>query len=174
MLRLKSSVNDAQSPANAHNIPRPPECQGGRGGLVPWAPPSELSRPISRWGWQGWEQVTNGTKFIPNSGSTALWGMAHSCQKTIKKPLAGNASAKPAPDTATGCTFTCEWGMQQPWSGEESPIGLPGPAPALSAIHFIVFNFIVCYFILFYFIPFYFTLLYSILLYSILFNSVLF
>lgn len=54
------------------------------------------------------------------SGSTALWGMCHVCQKTIKKPLAGNAFAKPAPDTATGCTFTCESGMQQPWSGKDS------------------------------------------------------
>lgn len=61
------------------------------------------------------------------SGSTALWGMCHVCQKTIKKPLAGNAFAKPAPNTAPGCTFTCESGMQQPWSGKDSPNWAPWP-----------------------------------------------
>lgn len=67
------------------------------------------------------------------SGFTALWRMCHGCQKTIKKPLWGNAFANPAPDTATGCTLAYESGMHQPqpWSCKDSPVaGMhPGPCP---------------------------------------------
>lgn len=73
------------------------------------------------------------------SGSTALWGMCHVCQKTIKKPLAGNAFAKPAPDTATGCTFTCESGMQQPWSGFPHWAPWPCSSPFSSLILFLFY-----------------------------------
>lgn len=79
------------------------------------------------------------------SGFTALWRMCHSCQKTIKKPLWGNAFASPAPDTATGCTLAYESGMHQPqpWSCKDSPAaGMhPGPSSALflSSIFFFFF-----------------------------------
>lgn len=67
------------------------------------------------------------------SGFTALWRMCHGCQKTIKKPLWGNAFANPAPDTATGCTLAYESGMHQlqPWSRKDSlAAGMhPGPSP---------------------------------------------
>lgn len=117
-------------------IPRLLQCQGGRGGVVPWAQQrvgmaglgSRCSTPSDKW-----------HRAFPTPASTALWGMSQGWQKTIKKPLAGTAFAMAAPDTATGCTFTGDSGMQQPWSGKDSPTGHPGPAPALSDILFLFF-----------------------------------
>lgn len=79
------------------------------------------------------------------SGFIALWRTCHGCQKTIKKPLWGNAFANQAPDTATRCTLVDESGMHhpQPWSQKGFPCCWYAPwpfsSPSLSLTFFFFF-----------------------------------